>query len=161
MPSTQRRKGYRWIEVDGIRWQWRARGAFDAVAVDGRRIRIDSLAPWVGDLERGRHKRSGEGIVTPALAAALIRAGRSYTRREIRDLIQARADERCAALRVQLAALPADQRCDPECPGWVVDAPTLRIQVCDDCATARGDGVTDQQVAQLPEARLARRAAGI
>lgn len=73
----KRRKGYRWIVVDGHRWQWRARGRFDARCDDGRRIVVDErvITSLVGDWRRGHYKKHGEGIVLPHLAADLIRTG--------------------------------------------------------------------------------------
>lgn len=73
--TQRRRRGYRWIIVDGVLWQWKARRGFDAIGPNGEHIRVDRLDEYVGDLERGKRKGTEEGIVLPSLAAQLIRDG--------------------------------------------------------------------------------------
>ena len=72
------RRGYRWIVVAGMRWQWKARSSFHAISQNGEHLRICGLQQLVGDLVRGRHKRTLEGIVRPRLAAQLIREGAQH-----------------------------------------------------------------------------------
>ena len=68
-------------------------------------------------------------------------------------------------IRAQLAAIPARHRCSSRCRGWAVfNADTHpEIEVCDECqagAQIAGLGeLTDDDVAQLPEAERALRRA--
>ena len=62
------------------------------------------------------------------------------------------------AVRVILAL--RQERCAPNCPGWFVATPDNRgpeVQRCDECVATNnlGDYLTDDDVAQLPEARVA------
>jgi hypothetical protein len=60
------------------------------------------------------------------------------------------------ATRALLAAIPEDERCYPGCKGWGVFMTGSRgweIEVCDDCC--RGRAITDEDVAELPEAQAA------
>src|SRR5262245_29606286 len=68
------------------------------------------------------------------------------------------------AVREIIAALPAEDRCDPECPGWAVFSVecssrvpngTLESQRCDSCfgGSAEEALLWDDDVEQLPEAK--------
>lgn len=62
-------------------------------------------------------------------------------------------------IRSQLSTLPPDDRCHPECPGWVVSDGMcgFSIERCDECASYRGDEISDSDVRLLPEALIALR----
>jgi hypothetical protein len=63
-----------------------------------------------------------------------------------------------AEVREILSRIPKAQRCDDICPGWVVsesDRYGTQVEVCDECMTAlpKALRLTDEEVAQLPEAK--------
>lgn len=53
------------------------------------------------------------------------------------------------------------ERCDDDCPGWVIECDTLAIERCDECAHLNGveRTLSDDDVAGIPAAQAAQAAA--